>query len=81
MCPLANNEDPDEMPYNVAFHQGLQYLPSNKNHLQRKINNFYLELKTCDLSIYTMDHPKFIVSNQKEEFIKGHISEIKDKSN
>ena len=23
MSTLANSEDPDEMPYNVAFHQGL----------------------------------------------------------
>ena len=24
---------------------------------------FYLEIITCDPSIYTIDHPKFIVSN------------------
>ena len=28
---LANNEDPDEMPHNAAFHQGLHCL---LNHIQ-----------------------------------------------
>ena len=28
------------------------------------------EILTCDPSIYKMHHPKFIVSNQKEESIK-----------
>ena len=27
MRSLANSEDPDEMPHNVAFHHGLHYLP------------------------------------------------------
>ena len=31
--------------------------------------NFYSEIMTCDPSIYTMDLPKSIVSNQKEELI------------
>ena len=35
--------------------------------------HFYLEIITCDLLIYTMDHPKFIASNQKEESIIGHM--------
>ena len=34
---------------------------------------FYLEIITCDQSIYTLDHPKFIVSNQKEESIYAFI--------
>ena len=28
-----------------------------------------MEIITCDPSVYTMDHPKFIVSNQKDESI------------
>ena len=28
--------------------------------------NFYLEIVTCDPLLYTKDHSKFIVSNQKE---------------
>ena len=39
----------------------------DKNDLHRKKYHFYLEIVTCDLSISTMDHPKFIVSNQKKE--------------
>ena len=33
--------------------------------------NFYLEAKPVipDIVIYPMDHPKFFLSNQKEEFI------------
>ena len=27
------------------------------------------EIVTCGTSVYTMDHPKFVVSNQEEEFI------------
>ena len=27
-CSLANSEDPDEMPQNVSFPQGLHCLPS-----------------------------------------------------
>ena len=44
--------------------------------LQRQ-NCFYLEIKTCDPSIDTMDHPKFIVSNQKNESLKGFWYESK----
>ena len=35
---------------------------------------FYLEIKTCDPLNYTMDHPKFIASIQKEEFISSFNS-------
>ena len=40
----------------------------DKNVLQRKKYNFYMEIITCDPSIYTMDHAKFIVPNKKKEF-------------
>ena len=26
MSTMTNSDDPDEMPHNVAFHQGLQYM-------------------------------------------------------
>ena len=61
------------MPYNVTFHQGLHYL-LRQNDLQRKKCNFILEIKTCDPLNYTMDHPKFIASIQKEEFISSFKS-------
>ena len=34
-----------------------------------KFASVYLKIITCDLSTFTMDHSKFIVSNQKEESI------------
>ena len=68
MSLLANSEDPDEMWHNGAFHPGLKCLV-RQNDLQRKKYIFYLEIITCDPSIYTMDHSKFIVSNQKDESI------------
>ena len=57
----------DEMSHST-FYQGLYYL-LRQNDLWRKKYNFHLETFTYDPSIYTTDHPKFIVSNQKEESI------------
>ena len=37
--------------------------------LAEKERKNYLQIITCDPLIYTMDHPKFIVSHQKEESI------------
>ena len=71
MRTLTNGEDPDEMLLNAAFHhQGLHYLIRQKLSLEIKIQ-FYLEIITHDPSIYTIGHPKFIVSNQKEESISA----------
>ena len=53
----------------------------DKNDLQIKKCNFYMEIITCDTSVYTMDHPKFIVSNQKEESISVSDKRIRDKKN
>ena len=39
MSTLANSEDPDEMPHNAAFHQGLHCL-LDKNDLKRKTYYF-----------------------------------------
>ena len=68
MCILAKSEDPDEMLHDVAFHPDFHCM-LRQNDLQRKKYNFYLEIITCDPSIYTMDHSKFIVSNQKDRSI------------
>ena len=67
---LTNSEDPDEMPYNVAFHQGLHCTLRQKLSSEKEMQ-FNLEIITCDTSNYTMDHPKFIVSNQKKESISA----------
>ena len=61
MGTLANSENPDEMPQNAAFHQGLPCLLSQKQSSEKEIQ-FYFEILTCDPSLYTVDHPKFIVS-------------------
>ena len=59
MRTLANSEDPDEMPH---------CLLSPKQSSYKEIQ-YYFEVITCDTSIYTIDHPIFIVSNQKKEAI------------
>ena len=66
MRTLANSEDPDEMPHDAAFHQGLHCLLREKQSSAKEIQ-FYLEIIMCDPSIYTIDRPKSIVSSQKEE--------------
>ena len=72
MRNFANYEDPDEMSHNAAFHQGLHSLLSQKWSSAKEIQ-IHLENITHDPSIlvYTMDHPKIIVTNQKEESISA----------
>ena len=59
----------------AAFHQGLHWLVRKKK-LEKELQ-CCSESKTCDPSIYVMDHPKYIVSNQLEE----SISALRVKSN
>ena len=59
MSSLTNSEDPDEMLLNGAFYPGLHCLL--RHTLQRKKYKFYLEIVTCESSIYTMDYPMLIV--------------------
>ena len=72
MSTLANSADPDEMPHIVAFHQGLHCLLRQKQSSVKELQ-FYFEIIICDSSICIMDHPKFIVSNQKEDSISTYI--------
>ena len=69
MCTLAKSEDPDEMPHNAAFHQGLHWLLSQNQISERKIQYLFLEIITFDPSIYTMDNPDFIVLSFMGNFI------------
>ena len=66
---MAISEDPDEMLHYAAFHLGLHYSlrQINTQYLVKEIQ-FHLEIIKCDDFIDTIDHPKFIVSNQKEEY-------------
>ena len=66
---LANSENPGKMLHDVAFYQCLRCLLQQKQSSYKEKNN-NLEIIAGDPSIYTMDHPKFIVSIQREECIK-----------
>ena len=66
---LANSADPDKMPDTAAFHQGLHCLHRIKLSLEKEIQ-FYLEIITCDPSIYTTNHPKVIASYLVVELIR-----------
>ena len=67
---VTDSEDPDEMLWNTAFHQGLNCLLRQKQSSEKEMQ-FNFEIITCDPLMYTMDLPKFIVSIQKEEFISA----------
>ena len=68
MGTLANSEDPDEVPHNVAFHQGLHCLLSQNRSSEKEIQ-YVLEIITCDPSIYTMNHQDLTVTNFLENSI------------
>ena len=53
------------LQHNAAFHQGL----SKTKSISRERNPIFLEIITCDASIYTMDHPDFIVCSFMENSI------------
>ena len=68
MDTLTNSEDPDEMPHNVAFHQGLHCLQRQNRSSENEIQ-YFLEILTCDPSMYIMDYPYSIVCRFMESFI------------
>ena len=61
MPTLANSEDPDEMPHNAAFHQGLHYLLRPKQYSEEDVQ-FLLEIVPLDINNGPL-HPKSIVAN------------------
>ena len=65
MGTLENSEHPDEMPHNVAFHQGLNCL---LRQTEKEVQPF-LEIISCDPSLYVMDHPGLIVCSFMENSI------------
>ena len=58
MGTLAKSGDPDEMPQFAKIKQS----SGTEVHL-------LLEISSCDPLIWTMNHPRLIISNQVEEFI------------
>ena len=62
MGTLANSEDPDEMQHYAAFHQGLHCLLRQNQSSEKEIQ-YFLEIISCDPSIYKLDHPDLTLSN------------------
>ena len=52
MGNLANNEDPDVMQQNAAFHRGLHFLLRQNRSPDKACNIFFEKIITCDPSIY-----------------------------
>ena len=67
MSTIANNEDPDKKQHNAAFHQ-VQQFKIIKNLQTRKLQ-YFRKIVTRHPKICTMDYPKFVILNQKEESI------------
>ena len=65
---MANSEDPNEMPQNAAFHQGLHCLLIQYQYSEKEIQ-FYMKITTSNPSIYTQDHSDITVSNLIENSI------------
>ena len=70
MGSLSNNENPDVLLQNAAFHQGLQCFRRQEQSSEKEIHvQYHLEIITWDPSMYNeQNHPNFIASNQMEEF-------------
>ena len=62
MGNLANRRDPDEMPQNETFHQGLHCLLRQERSPEKEIQ-YYLEIISCNPSIYTINQPDETVSS------------------
>ena len=59
---MVTSEDRDEMPHMAAFHLGLHCLLSQKT-IFRERNIMFLQIITCNPSIYIIDHPDLTVSS------------------
>ena len=70
MRTLTKSENSNAIPENVAFHQDLHHLLRHKISSENEIY-FCLVIITCDPLMYTMDLPKFILSNQTEESVSA----------
>ena len=59
------------MLHDAVFHEGLHCL------LRQKLSSeLEIEFLTCDPSIYTMDHQRFIVPKQKDESISTQRAKL-----
>ena len=74
MGTLANNKYPDEILHNVVFHQSLHCLLRQSQSSEKEIH-YLFEIITFDPSIYTIDHPDFVVSSFFENSISLNETE------
>ena len=58
----ANSKDPDEVPQNETFHQGLQCLVFKEG------DRFFPQIITWEPAIYTVDQPGFMVCSFMERW-------------
>ena len=61
---LSNSEDPNKMSHYATFHQGLHYLVKQ----ERILENAFLEVTGFDPSVFTMDHPDFVLFSFMENY-------------
>ena len=64
----GDSEDPDEVPHNTAFHQGLHYLLRQKLSSEKKLH-YHLEIVTCGPSHYAF----FPLLNNIKDIICGNV--------
>ena len=71
---MTNSEDPDEMPHDAAFHQGLYTVYLNQKDLQRRKFNFLLEILriTCDPVLYPTHYRSLYNVDQECGIPRGH---------
>ena len=74
---FANSEDQDEMPHDVAFHQGPHYLLRQKQYSVKEIP-YNLEIITCDSSIF-IDGPSQVYCFKPEGFFHQCTKGLKPK--
>ena len=70
---LANNEDPDEMPHNVAFHQSLHCLLIQEESSDKEIQFIKKLQPETPRHIQCTGHKTFMVLNSTEQkFYHAH---------
>ena len=65
MHPLANSEDPDEIPHNAAFHQGLHSLLRQEQSSEKEIQ-YFLEIITCDPQYIQWTIPSYLYQTRRK---------------
>ena len=66
---IADREDPDQMPHNVAFHQCLYCLLKTKMIFRKKKLQLSLKIKTCDPLSYTWTIPSLLHQSRRKNSV------------